>query len=301
MLHIKYKPKTFEEMVGNKGVVDKFLKYIKTSSIPHCVLLSGMRGCGKSTTAELLAKAIPNAYVETIDGAISSGVEVSRDLVSDITSMPLGYSNRVIILEEIHNVSKKFLEALLLVTNDPPSNVFFFATTTEASKVLGTLKSRFIKFDFKPPTEVEIKNHVKKIIEKEGIDLNRKVLHTLCNKNQNIPRDVLTDLELLLGVGSTEEQLALLHDYEKDEKYIGYKIAMHLHQDWHWDKLRSQLKGISDSDVEGIRRYVLKFHANKLLEGFGRSAFVLDSFKNPFYDSGTAGLFLAIHECLEVD
>lgn len=294
MLYNKYKPKSFNEMIGNASIFNKLQNYIDNEDIPNCLLFSGERGTGKSSSADIISKAIPKAYVDVIDGAISSGVEVSRNIASDITEIPIGYKNRVIILEELHNVSKKFLEALLLVTNDPPKNVYFIALTTEIKKVTTTFQSRFVKFDFKAPSLEERKKLVIDVCTSEGVSLDNKVLRKLCQTNST-PRDLLTSLEAILNIPVEDQLLAL--DGEQAESAIGYEVAKLLTRKGNYAKISKLVENIDESEVEGIRRTILNYFTKVLLNGNSRGADVLVEFVEEFSSPAKPNLVLALYNC----
>jgi DNA polymerase-3 subunit gamma/tau len=278
MLYNKYKPKTFGEMLGNKEIFTTLQNYIDID-MPHCILLYGEHGCGKSSSADILANSIPDVYVEVIDASRDNGVEVSREIARNASSIPLGYKNKVYILEEIHSVSDKFYDALLLVTNDPPPNTFFIIVTTELNKVRATIKSRFIKFNFKPPPLQEMRDHLSYLCDEEKIKTNRKVLTKICNKNSMIPRDCLSDLSLIMGVDSPEEQLTLLGKSTNNTS-SGYDIAVALDKGVPWAVVRKMLVDVTDNDVEGIRRTVLSYHRKVFLGGKdSRAALLVEFFR----------------------
>jgi len=295
MLHNKYKPTSFKGMLGSKGVFEKLQGYIDTKDVPHCLLFYGQRGCGKSSSSEIIAKSIPNAYIEIVDASVDNGVAVSRGIASNLSSIPIGYTNKVYILEEIHSVSDKFYDALLLSTNEPPDNVYFIIVSTELSKIRATIKSRFVKFNFKPPEMKSMRDYLSNICATENITTDRKVLSEICRKNNNLPRDCMTDLELLIGVDDVQTQLELIASVE-EQNVNGYEIAKILKKG-NWDNVAKLLKSVDTSEVECVRRTILAYYKNVLLSGKVRGAEVIAEFENPFFDSGVAGLALHCYDC----
>jgi len=292
MLHNKYLPKTFDEMVGNPEIISKFKEYEKTG-FPHCILLYGKHGMGKSTTASIMQRGIPDCTIELTDGGVENGISKSREIAGNINNVSLGYKNKIILLEEAHQGTAKFFDALLIATNKPPNNVYFVICTTNLDKIPPTIRSRFIKFRFEFPDIKITREYLNNICEKEGIHAGRHVLTQICKKNSNGIRDCLTDLELLIGVESEKEQLVLL-EREMQESATGYEIAKALGD---WETVRSLLKTVGVGDIEGVRRTVLSYHVKVLLnskkEDDPINDLVLDSFKEVMYDSGIAGLTLA--------
>lgn len=301
MIHNKHSPKSFKEMVGSDLTIRQLEKYIEKNNIPHCLLFYGERGCGKSSSANIIANSIPNAYIDIIDASRDNGVEVSRQIARNIKRIPMGYKNKIYILEEIHNVSDKFYDALLLVTNDPPDNIFFIIVTSEINKVSATIKSRFIEYKFTPPTMVDMTDYLFDICKKENIETTKKVIHKICKNNNNIPRDCLTDLEKIVGVKLEESQLLLI-EKENIHNPTGYEISQLLAKG-DWEKIRKILANKKNtSDIEGIRRTILNFF-NKVLTGERTSeknrkfaSDVISEFEDAFFDAGLAGLSRRLYD-----
>lgn len=299
MLHNKHKPSSFKDMIGNKEIFSTLQSYIDSGEFPHCLLFHGERGCGKSSSADIISNAIPDAKIHILDAAIDNGVAVSREIASNAGEIPLGYRNKVYILEEIMGVSDKFFDALLLVTNDPPPNTYFIIVSTEINKIRPTIKSRFVKFQFKSPSQKETRDHLKWVCEKENMDVDRSVISEVCRKNSNIVRDCLSDLTLLMGTDSTEDQLELLSHTKEDTSSTGYKIARALSGKSKWKTLSTLLKEVKQEDVEGVRRSILHHHTKELLDGNGTSALIIDSFLKEMYDTPIASLVMACYDNVE--
>lgn len=298
MLYNKYKPKSFSEMIGNADVMSVLSGYVSAQEIPHCLLFHGERGCGKSSSADIIAKAIPNAYISVIDASVTNGVEVSRTLASRVNDVPIGYENVVYILEEIHNVSDKFYDALLTVTNDPPEHCYFIIATTEIKKVRDTIRSRFIKFEFKPPSLKEIKKYLQCVVDQEGMVVSNSIINTICINNSRIPRDCMTTLELLQNVSSTNSQLELIGSKIVDESGAGYQLAKLLLEGNKWGKMVTILKEVDNTEVEGIRRVVCNYVMTCMFGGANtqKCSLILDSFSKEFNEPQKASLVLACYE-----
>lgn len=297
MLYNKYQPKEFTSLLGNHEIFSALEKYRKEGNFPQKLLFSGIKGVGKSTCASIVAESIPNCYVDLADGGVENGVARSRDIASKIKEIPLGYKNKLILLEEAHRSSNAFFDALLVVTNAPPPNVYFIICTTELGKIPTTIKSRFVKYNFQAPNREEMITYLDAICEKENIETKTKVLRAICVKNSNVPRDCLSDLELIMNI-SVDKQLQTLEGYAEDKGTVGYEIAQLLKYEGKSTqaKVSKILKEVSESEVEGIRRVVLNFHKKVFLSGVSESAMVLESFQHEFPSPAVIGLVLACYE-----
>jgi len=190
----KYRPKTFEEMVGQKAVVRTLQNAIKSDRVAQAYLFSGMRGVGKTTAARILAKALNcgrgptptpcNAcdfcreidddhavdYLE-IDGASNRGIDDIRSLRELVKYKALRSRTKIIYIDEVHQITKDGFNALLKTLEEPPENTVFIFATTEFQKVPATIVSRCQHFEFKRASQREIMDHLAVVAEKEGLTI----------------------------------------------------------------------------------------------------------------------------------
>ena len=170
----KYRPQTFEEVVGQKTVVSTLKNAIKDNKIAHAYLFCGPRGTGKTTMARLFAKALnckeglghqcnacdscigimkgEHPDVIEIDAASNSTVDSVRQLIDNISYQPIMSDYKVYIIDEVHNMSNLAFNALLKTLEEPPEFAVFILATTEPQKILPTILSRVQRFDFSKVT-----------------------------------------------------------------------------------------------------------------------------------------------------
>jgi DNA polymerase-3 subunit gamma/tau len=239
----KYRPRTFEEVVGQPAVVQTLRNALKSGRVAQAYLFSGMRGTGKTTVARILAKAlnckegptpVPCNACESclainegravdvieIDGASNRGIEDIRSLREALRYGPLYSRHKVVIIDEVHQITKEGFNALLKTLEEPlPGTVFIFATT-EFHKVLKTIVSRCQHFEFKRIGHDDIVSCLRRIAEGEGITISQAGLSLIAQaadgslrdaqslldqavsfSGENIPDD---DLKILLGTVSLE-------------------------------------------------------------------------------------------------
>jgi DNA polymerase III subunit gamma/tau len=214
----KYRPQTFEEMIGQKSVVQTLKNAIRTNRVTQAYLFSGMRGTGKTTAARILAKALncaegptPNPCnkcefctsinedraidVLEIDGASSGGIEQIRTLRDSLKYKPIYCRTKVIIIDEVHQVSGPAFNALLKTLEEPPENTVFIFATTEFHKVPPTILSRCQHFEFKKISHKEIINHLMDIANRENITVSPSGLSLIAEASEGSLRDAQSLLD----------------------------------------------------------------------------------------------------------
>ena len=154
-LYRKYRPSTFEEVLGQKETIALLRKEIEDDSISHAYLFSGGRGTGKTSVARIFASAVgaKPADIYEMDAASNRSIDDIRALREAVLSMPFESPYKVYIIDEVHMLTKEAFNALLKTLEEPPAHVVFILATTEIEKVLPTILSRCQVFQFKAPTK----------------------------------------------------------------------------------------------------------------------------------------------------
>ena len=219
----KYRPQTFEDMVGQESISKTLQNALKLGRIGHAYLFYGPRGCGKTTTARILAKALnctghgengPTAQpcgkcpqcleiaqsadldVLELDAASNTQVEKVREAIIDTVALAASRDRfKVFILDEVHMLSASSFNALLKTIEEPPAHVVFILATTEKHKVPATIVSRCQTFRFRPLTADEISTHLVELAEAEGIDLSTAAAKIIAKNAGGAMRDGLTLLD----------------------------------------------------------------------------------------------------------
>lgn len=222
----KYRPSTFDEMVGQKAVVQTLKNAVQSRRIAQAYLFSGMRGVGKTSAARILAKALncvngPTAApcnvcdqclsigedrdidVIEIDGASNRGIEDIRQLREVVRYKPLHDRFKVIIIDEVHQVTGPAFNALLKTLEEPPPQTVFIFATTEFQKVPATIVSRCQHFEFKRISHKDITNHLLKIAQKEGIQISNAGLTLLAESAEGSLRDAESLLDQAVAFSGT--------------------------------------------------------------------------------------------------
>jgi DNA polymerase III subunit gamma/tau len=211
----KWRPKNFEEMVGQEHIAQTLRNAIASGRVSHAYLFTGTRGVGKTTSARILAKALnckngPTATpcetcencvavsqgssmdVLEIDGASNNSVDNIRDLREQVKYAPMQGQYKVYIIDEVHMLSKAAFNALLKTLEEPPPHVVFIFATTESGKVPHTILSRVQRFDFKRISEAGIRERLEYICAQEGIAPEREALEAIARKADGSMRDALS-------------------------------------------------------------------------------------------------------------
>lgn len=218
----KYRPKTFNDVLGQDHVVKTLRNAIAQKRLAHAYLFVGPRGTGKTSTARILAKALnctggPNADFDPdedvcveiaegrsldvleIDGASNNGVEQVRDLRESVRFAPSRGQFKIFYIDEVHMLSNAAFNALLKTLEEPPPHVKFIFATTEANKILPTILSRCQRFDLRPiPTEL-IAKHLRHIAGEEGINLDETAAWAVAKGADGGMRDAQSMLDQLVA------------------------------------------------------------------------------------------------------
>ena len=213
-LYRKYRPRTFEEVIGQEHIVKTLVNQIKYDKISHAYLFTGSRGTGKTSTAKIFAKAIncidskdgspclncetckaldgTNIDVLEIDAASNNGVDEIRDLREKIKYPPVVGKYKVYIIDEVHMLSTSAFNALLKTLEEPPKHTIFILATTEVHKLPATILSRCLRFDFRlVPLEI-LTAHLKKVLDDEGVKYDEQAINVIVRAGEGSVRDMLS-------------------------------------------------------------------------------------------------------------
>ncbi len=212
-LYRKYRPQTFDEIVGQDHLIPALQKGIAEGAFAHAYLFSGSRGTGKTSVARILARELKTDERDLyeIDAASNRGIDDIRALREEIQTLPFSSPYKVYILDEVHMLSREAFNALLKTLEEPPQHALFILATTELHKVPDTIRSRCQLLSFKTPSEATLAAHAISIAKKEGYTL----------KPQS------AELIALLGEGSYRDTLGALQKVLQaaDEKTISHEVV----------------------------------------------------------------------------
>ncbi|MFQ5877950.1 MAG: DNA polymerase III subunit gamma/tau, partial [Acidobacteriota bacterium] len=228
----KYRPQTFEEVVGQKPIVTTLRNAVAQSRIHHAYLFSGLRGVGKTTVARLMAKALNCAGGPTpqpcnacpscseiassrsldvleIDGASNRGIDAIRELRETVRYAPARDRYKVYIIDEVHMLTPEAWNALLKTLEEPPAHVVFLFATTDYRKIPLTILSRCQHFEFKKIAPEAIVTHLTRIAEGEKVRVEPAALELIARTAEGSLRDGQSALDQVIafsGSSVTEER-----------------------------------------------------------------------------------------------
>lgn len=219
----KYRPQTFEELVGQEHVTRTLVNALEAKRVAHAYIFSGPRGCGKTTTARLLAKALncvkgPTAHpcnecpqckeiadgssnddVLEIDGASNRGIDQIRELRDTVKYSPSRCRYRIIIIDEAHQITDAGFNALLKTLEEPPPHAVFMMATTESQKIPSTILSRCQRFQLKSIAPADTVGQLKKILAAEKIKAEDQALLEVARAAHGGLRDALSLLDQVIS------------------------------------------------------------------------------------------------------
>lgn len=223
-IYRKWRPTTFEDVVGQSHITDTLKTEIKTNRLAHAYLFCGTRGTGKTTTAKILSRAVncesplPNGNpcnecssckgilsntimdIVEIDAASNNGVENIRELRDEISYTPANVKYKIYIIDEVHMLSTSAFNALLKTLEEPPAHAIFILATTEPQKIPATIQSRCQRFDFRRISAKNIAGRIGEITRKDGINITPDAIQLVAQLGDGSMRDALSILDLCSGI-----------------------------------------------------------------------------------------------------
>lgn len=290
VLALKYRPSTFDDLIGQDVVAETIINSIKANKVPNAYLFTGIRGIGKTTTARIVAKslnclngienlctekfcenceAISNSShidVLEMDAASKTGVDDVRDLIEFSRYGPTSSNYKIFIIDEVHMLSKQAFNALLKTLEEPPEYLKFIFATTEIKKIPVTVVSRCQRFDLSRIKSSELFEFIKIIKEKEKGKISDDALKLIVKISEGSVRDALSLLDR--GLLSLENDKVL--DLKAAQKIFGY-----------FDK--SQLINIFKLILKGEETKVIEIYRNIYDQGVEPKLFINDFLELIYY------------------
>jgi len=290
VLALKYRPQTFNDLIGQDVVAETISNAIKANKVPNAYLFTGIRGIGKTTTARIVArslncsKGIDNLCKENLcencnaisnsnhidvlemDAASKTGVDDVRDLIEFSRYGPTTAKYKIFIIDEVHMLSKQAFNALLKTLEEPPEYLKFIFATTEIKKIPITVVSRCQRFDLSRIKSLELFDFIKKIKEKEKGNVSDDALRLIVKISEGSVRDALSLLDRALLTLNKDKEL----DLSSAQKIFGY-----------FDK--SQLINLFQLVFEGKETEVLNIYREIYNQGVEPKIFINDFLELLYY------------------
>jgi DNA polymerase-3 subunit gamma/tau len=293
----KYRPKTFDEIIGQKPVVQTLKNAVKNNRVAQAYIFSGMRGVGKTSAARILAKALNCQYGPTptpcnkcefcqsinedrsidvleIDGASNRGIDEVRSLRESVKYKPIHSRYKVIIIDEVHMLTRESFNALLKTLEEPPSQTLFIFATTEFHKVPATIVSRCQHFEFKKISQKEIINHLLDITQKEKISISSYGLNLIAEAADGSLRDAQSLLDQAVafcGEVINDEELKEILGAVSREILFDFSAVI-------FDQRSDKIFSLVEKVIE--KGHDLRFFYKELIQHF-RNLLLVKSTENP--------------------
>jgi len=302
-LYQKYRPKTFDEVKGNRSIITTLRSMLQDKeTMPHTFLFHGKTGTGKTTLARILTSELDCALsnISEIDSAQFRGIDTVRDIRKNSQFATLGGGIKVYIIDEVQKMTSDAQNAFLKILEDTPRHVFFILCTTELNSLLPTIRGRCSQFQTEPLDDTDMEDLLVSVAEQENDTLDREVLDQIIMDSQGLPRNALVTLEQVLNTPVKKRlHVARQSAIEQSESIALCRALM---KGDSWKTISEILKGLKQQDAESVRRVVLGYASAVLLNKSDSVAgIILECFENPTYNMGFPGLVLACYRVVNYE
>ena len=300
-LHTKYRPKTFDDVVGQDSAV-KSLRNVLRQGLGRAFIFLGGAGVGKTTLARVVAHhlgVLSNNILE-IDAATHSSVESIREVTEKLAFAGLGKNGkRMIIIDEVHALSKSAFQALLKSLEEPPAHIFFALCTTEDSKVPETIRTRCQVYNLQPVPEEVIEGVITKVAAAEDFDLDAEIVTLIAKKAEGSVRKALTSLGAVAHCKDRKEAAMVLRSVLEDTD-LGHLLRAMSKGGLSWQRAMELLLPIKDSNAESNRIVICDYFSKVAMGAKDENSAVaalkiLSAFSTPYpQNGGNASLLISL-------
>ncbi len=297
----KYRPKTLDEIVGQKATVDSIKQLLKSNRFPHSFLFTGPSGVGKTTIARVIASLVDAADIIEVDGASYTGVDDMREIADNLKYRSfIGNGIKFLILDESHMLSKNAWNSWLKIVEEPPEHVYFAFCTTEPTKVPKTIKTRCHAYQLPPLSSYEILTLIRKVCNMENLNVDSSVLEFIAKESEGSARQALVYLSQMNSF-TLDEAKTLIESYEGDQNAI--KLCRLLINEASQVEILKALKDIKDLNPYSLKIQIINYLTGCVLNSNNfkdtkKFLLMLEIFNNTSMDqnAGFAAIVLAANE-----
>jgi len=304
-LYQDVRPQTFDEVFGNKAIVQALKKMVKMSpeKRPHAYLFHGKSGTGKTTLARIFAREIGCSGVDLheLNGSDHRGIDDARRVIEQSASCPIASDSRVFIWDECHKMTADAQNAILKIIEDSPPHAYFIFCSTEPEKILKTIRNRCICLQTESLSDSDMTALLDKVLDDIERDVEDEVFESIIITAEGSPRQALTLLELVLSIDAsdTESKLSVIERARAEYQVIDLcRILIKGGQTW--KKVVECYKGI-DAEPEQIRRAILGYCkaillGNSNMRTMNRAALLISYLEGNTFDLGEPKLVKDLFE-----
>jgi len=307
VLALKYRPKRFEEIIGQDAIVKTLTNALENNRLAHAYLFSGLRGAGKTTTARILSKALQcekgptsspcetcenckmaneNRHIDIIemDAASNRKIEDIRELIEHTKYKPTLGKYKIFIIDEVHMLTNEAFNALLKTLEEPPEYVKFIMATTDPLKLPATILSRVQHFRFNKIPESTIESYLQKVLVNENVEFEDRALRLIVKAAKGSVRDSLTLLDQAIAYSGNRIELDKVVEMLGviNPEIISEIFKAIMNQDK--KTVTNIIKEIKDYDIESILDEIILYLKESLFNG-GLPLIVLQRFFNIISDT----------------
>jgi DNA polymerase-3 subunit gamma/tau len=269
-LHTKYRPTTFDQVLG-QSVVTASLRHVVKEGRAKTFLFTGPSGTGKTTLARILANEFSNrlataANIEEINAADSSGADDMRGVVARSLYRAVGASPiKAIIVDEVHRLSAAAWNVLLKPTEEPPKHVYWLLATTEPGRIPKTLLTRCLRYDLKPVSEELIYGLLEEVCGAEGMDVDGAILEAIAENAGGSPRQGLAYLEACAACKTASEALQAMRSAGQSREAVDLARWLVNGSKGGWAEAIKLVKALEGMDAESIRITIVQYLSSVLV------------------------------------
>jgi DNA polymerase-3 subunit gamma/tau len=299
-LYLEYRPDSLSQLIGNDSVKARLeTAFARKKDVRRTFLLVGDTGCGKTTLARIIknmAKCDDRDFQE-YNTANTRGIDTIRDISQDVVYSPMYGSSKVYLLDECHKLTNDAQNALLKLTEEPPSHTFFILATTNEEKLIKTLKSgRLDVLRLERLITPQLVELINRVLEGEKVNgFPRKAIQAIAEAADGIPRMALSILDSVIDLADDAKLLQAIDDYVLAEYATIDLCRCVARTGTRWKECVKILEGLTHADPEDVR-YAILGYLSAILRRSGdpRIAQIMDFFFESFWNKGKAGL---VHAC----